>query len=691
LSKNLSPPLALTLLAAVAGLSAAPVTASDDYYDESDLLADIPTVSAGARMDQARHHSPSSVTVIDSETIAALAPNNLVEVFRLVPGFMSFYINASLHGLSGHDLTDDDPRRLEVRINGRSVYVPAYPTVSWASLGISPDDIQRIEVARGSNVPAYGSNAVMGAVNITTKSPLEESGTHIRTTVGEQDTRNINIRHNFELTDGYGQVRISHSENNGFDNLPDDSSVNHLVFNTIMTPSLLDTFNLEVGLSDGSFGIGDGDYLKEFAYDENTSYWLTAEWSRVEQQQQWKSHFSFYSSDSEHSVVQSLAFVEEWSAEQLDFYLQGNPDVSFDYGWGKRESDLWEMELEYQYRFTKQVRALVGTGYKYQKVKAPSQLNQGGTIDNGILYGFTNIEWQLSPKWLTNVGFMVENQEHDETNVSSRASLHYQLLPQHNFRFSASRAYRSPSIFESNREVVDRAYDDIYLDYDLLTDDNLGAEEIETLELAYYGSFFDGKVDIDWRAYHEDMEGGIDHVKWTVDHQGWIASDDYDEGDPTDPDNRAHFFSNSKDWRITGYDIQVKWRPLVGTELSLQHSNLRVNSTRIRHWFQAPNGVPRGKDRVPEHTGSLLIRQQLGWGLSTSLFSYHQSEVRWRGGEAVESFYRHDFALSKVMDLAKHQLRLDLKIDNITDEKYLEYGTGNYLNRTSYLSVSVHW
>jgi len=94
---------------------------------------------------------------------------------------------------------------------------------------------------------------------------------------------------------------------------------------------------------------------------------------------------------------------------------------------------------------------------------------------------------------------------------------------------------------------------------------------------------------------------------------------------------------------------------------------------------------------VPEHTGSLLIRQQLGWGLSTSLFSYHQSEVRWRGGEAVESFYRHDFALSKVMDLAKHQLRLDLKIDNITDEKYLEYGTGNYLNRTSYLSVSVHW
>ena len=166
---------------------------ADDFYDETDLLADIPSVSAGSRMKQARHNSPSSVTVIDSNMIAALASNNLVEVFRLVPGFMSFYVNGSLQALSGHDLTDDDPRRLEVRINGRSVYVPSYPTVSWESLGITPDDIDRIEVVRGSNVPAYGSNAILGAVSITTKSPLKEQGTHLLVTGGSQNLSLIHI------------------------------------------------------------------------------------------------------------------------------------------------------------------------------------------------------------------------------------------------------------------------------------------------------------------------------------------------------------------------------------------------------------------------------------------------------------------------------------------------------------------
>ena len=674
---------------------------SDDYYDENDLLVDISIVSAGARMKQTRHHSPSSVTVIDSEMIAALAPNNLVEVFRLVPGFMSFYINGSLSGLSGHDLTDDDPRRLEVRINGRSVYVPTYPTVSWWSLGITPDDIKRIEVVRGSNVPAYGSNAIVGAVSITTKSPVEENGTHIRTTAGGKNTRNLNIRSNFEIANGYAQWRISHSENDGFDDLPDDTSVGHVAFNATITPSLLDTFNLELGASDGSFGIGDGDHPEDFADDENTSYWVTLGWQRVEDDQQWRGHLSLYESKSNHSYQKFLSVEKEWTPEQKDYYLKGYSDPLMTYGWGKRESQLWELELEHQYTFNKQLRVLNGIGYKYQDIYAPTNLNRGGSIDYGILYGFSNIEWKLSQKWLTNIGLMVENQELDDSHLSSRASLHYQVLPQHNFRLSASKAYRSPSVFESHREVVDRAYD-IFTDYDLLSEDGLEAEEIDNLELAYFGSFFDGKLDIDWRAFHEEMDGGIDHVKWWIDHQGWIAGDDYDEGnlgESIDSDvllsgehpSRAHFFTNSKNWRITGYDMQIKWQPTAGTLVSLQYANTRLTFTRIREWPQAPDGIHRDKERVPKHTGSLLMTQQLGGEWNVSLLSYHQSDVDWRGGEFAESFFRHDVAISKSFVFDGYRLRLDLKVENILDETNLEFENNNFFERTTTLSASLDW
>lgn len=674
---------------------------SDHYYDESDLLVDIPIVSAGARMEQTRHYSPSSVTVIDSDMIAALAPNNLVEVFRLVPGFTSFYINGSLAGLSGHDLTDDDPRRLEVRINGRSVYVPTYPTVAWSSLGITPDDIKRIEVVRGSNVPAYGSNAVVGAVSITTKSPVEESGTHIRTTVGGKNTRNVNIRSNFEIANGYAQWRISHRENDGFDTLADDTSVGHAAFNATVMPSLLDTFNVELGVSDGAFGIGDGDHPEDFADDKNTSYWATLGWQRVEDNQQWRGHLSLYDSKSDHRYQRLLSVEKEWTPELLDYYLEGNPDPLMTYGWGKRESQLWEAELEHQYTFNKRLRVLNGIGYKYQDIYAPTNLGRGGAIDYGILYGFSNVEWKLSRKWLTNIGLMVENQEMDDTHLSSRASLHYQLLPQHNLRISASKAFRSPSVFESNREVVDRAYD-VFTDFDLLSDKDLAAEEIDNIELAYFGSFFDGKLDIDWRAFHEEMEGGIDHVKWWVDHQGWIAADDYDEGDAGEnPDrvvfpsgthpSRAHFFTNSKNWRITGYDMQVKWRPAQGTIMSLQYSNTRLYFTRIREWTQAPDGVHRDIERVPKHTGSLLITQQMGGDWSASLLSYHQSDVEWRGGEFAESFFRHDLAVSKEFVYNEYQLRLDLKVENILDETNLEFENNNFFERTTTVSATLEW
>lgn len=333
------------LLAAITTLSAAPAQANtDNYFDETDVFADIPTVSSGSRMEQMPYNSPSSVTVITSDMIKALAPNSLVEVFRLAPSFISFYINGSLPGVSGHDSTDDDPRRLEVRVNGRSVYLPSYPTVHWESLGITPDDIDRIEMVRGSNVPAYGSNAIMGAINIITKSPLKESGTHITATLGDKNTRNLNVRHNFSFDGGYGQWRMAHRENTGFegfdvptcqsaigvhpkvddlgdceddpnykpgntDVLDDDTRVDHLVFNAVLTPTLTESYTFEIGYSDGSFGIGDGDDIQDFRDDDNTSWWITSAWNRTNENDQWDAHFSFYESDSNHDLI--LPFPEQ--------------------------------------------------------------------------------------------------------------------------------------------------------------------------------------------------------------------------------------------------------------------------------------------------------------------------------------------------------------------------------------------
>lgn len=713
-NENLSMPLQVSLsnrfsrvyLALPLLMSSIAVTAavdSDAYYDETDLLVDIPMVSSGSRMQQTAYNSPSSVTVIDSDMIAALAPNNLVDVLRLAPGFMSFYINGSLPALSGHDLTDDDPRRMEVRVNGRSVYVPSYPTVSWMSLGITPDDIERIELVRGSNVPAYGSNAIMGAVEITTKSPIKESGTHVRVTGGDRDTRNINVRSNIELENGYGQWRVSSQQNSGFDGfdgldgtdiLDDDTSVSHMVFNAALTPTLVDVINFEIGLSKGKLGIGDVDRPEEFADDENRSYWLTTGWTRVKQTSQWKWNFSLYDIKNEQSVEKLLSDILEVAPAALS-----DPDIFLETSWGKRETQLWESELEYQQSFTDNLRALIGVGYKFQSTKAPDQLNSDSAIDNAILYGFSNVEWSFARQWLMNFGFMLENQEEDKTHLSPRMSLHYQLTANHNFRISGSQVYRTPSVFESHRETSLIAYDFLE-DYHFKADENLEAEEMESVELAYYGRFFDGKLEIDWRTFKEDMTGAIDIVKWDGrDYQDWTFVPDPNPVDDADGngDEKAYFYSNSKDWRISGYDLQVKWHPRDDTSLYFQYANTRLKSARLRDWDSV---LPdEGIDKIPKHTGSFLVMHQFGGGWSAAVMGYHQSFTNWRGGADLDSFHRYDLTVSKIKTFNNYKLRVDLKIDNLTDEVYPEYqedddvdpNVGNYFERTVYISAALNW
>jgi outer membrane receptor protein involved in Fe transport len=176
------------------------------------------------------------------------------------------------------------------------------------------------------------------------------------------------------------------------------------------------------------------------------------------------------------------------------------------------------------------------------------------------------------------------------------------------------------------------------------------------------------------------MDGGIDNIKYKTDHEDWIAAND--------TNGKVRFNSNGKFWRATGYDMQIKWHPLASTSFALAYANVRLDAIRINKSYRPPE--PQ-KDDVPEHTASLFITQRFGAGWSASLLSYHQSFTNWRGGTKTDSYYRHDIALSKLMTVNGYQFRWDAKVENLTDEVYIEYQVGNYYERAAYLSMSMVW
>ncbi|HKJ75981.1 MAG TPA: Plug domain-containing protein, partial [Gammaproteobacteria bacterium] len=116
---------------------------------EEAFTTGIPTVISATRLSQPTSDTPASVTVIDREMIEAAPVVEIADLLRFVPGFQVAHANGNLFSMGYHGIADGWPRRLQVLVDGRSVYTPMVSNVDWSNLGITMDDIERIEVIRG--------------------------------------------------------------------------------------------------------------------------------------------------------------------------------------------------------------------------------------------------------------------------------------------------------------------------------------------------------------------------------------------------------------------------------------------------------------------------------------------------------------------------------------------------------------
>lgn len=92
---------------------------------EADFLSagDI-TVLSASRLAQPIMDAPNAITVLDRATIEASGYHNLSDLFRLVPGMYAGQARGWFHNVS-HTLVDEYSRRMQVLVDGRSVYLPS--------------------------------------------------------------------------------------------------------------------------------------------------------------------------------------------------------------------------------------------------------------------------------------------------------------------------------------------------------------------------------------------------------------------------------------------------------------------------------------------------------------------------------------------------------------------------------------
>jgi len=146
-----------------------PVIAEELLFGEQEM----PVVLSATRLKQAVADAPASITIIDRQMIAQSGAREIPDVLRLVPGMVVGYEKGWEAFVSYHGTSADMARRMQVLIDGRSVFQPSLAFVDWIGLPLELDDIDRIEVVRGPNAAAYGANSFLAVVNIITRNPAD--------------------------------------------------------------------------------------------------------------------------------------------------------------------------------------------------------------------------------------------------------------------------------------------------------------------------------------------------------------------------------------------------------------------------------------------------------------------------------------------------------------------------------------
>jgi iron complex outermembrane receptor protein len=236
---------------------------------ENAYLGEVPVVLTVSRLAQPQDEAPAAVTVIDRQMIKDSGAWELADVFRLVPGMYVAYHASSAYttnsAVSYHGLSDAYSRRMQVLVDGRSVYSPLFGGVLWSDIPLALDDIERIEVIRGPNSAMYGANSFLGIINIITRHSTEEQGTFLSVSKGTGRSEGV-ARHGGRIGDLSYRVTASLRNDDGLDervvnpiqnnntwgyNKTDDKKIRLLTFRADYRASPVDEVEFQFGYNGG--------------------------------------------------------------------------------------------------------------------------------------------------------------------------------------------------------------------------------------------------------------------------------------------------------------------------------------------------------------------------------------------------------------------------------------------------------
>lgn len=625
---------------------------SDPFFDE------IPLVLTASRLAQSPMDAPAPVTVIDRDMIAASGFTKIHDLLRLVPGFLVADIADGSPSVASHGLGDAYDRRIKVMIDGRTINSPLWGDTKWDNLPLRVDDIERVEVVRGPNGAAYGVNAFQGVVNIITRSPATESGGAVILRRGRDGFYDYGVRIN-GAGDAALDWRLSASRQSvvnfksHFEDNPPTQRLhgaekltrNVANFNATLQLSPLDELGLQLGISEGPSWRGGPDYLDFPPHGEqDRSLYLQAGWER---RVDGDTSLSLRYYRQQERANGTWTVLEKDAGGVLQGYL------------GSRDSEVQRDDLELQYsgRWSPAVAAMLGIGLRSERARSLSLFGRDDWLDATHAQLFGSVEWRPVEALRINVGGTLESHDYSGSLFSPRFAANYAFGPDAALRLSTGTAYRAPTLMESKAFQTYRDGDDIrrILFRSL---EPLQSERMRFIDLGYVAHFRAQGLTLDARVFREYYERFIDDRSCRT----FPAGFDFDQLEPgvranfmkdacpgqegpdfkpITPGQKAFYFFNANDFRMTGAEFSIDWRRDGWGRAILSQSFIRIDKGEP----YSDRDIP---DSAPHATTSLLLIKELPERWRASLGYYRNGEYYWmNGGDYIPRGDRFDLKLAR--------------------------------------------
>lgn len=658
-----------------------------DYPTELDYLQEFPVVLSASRLAQPISETPNAMTVIDRDMIAASGARSIAELFRLVPGMYLSYYKGSQPIVGYHGTTDQYSRRMQVMIDGRSVYLPPASMVDWSNLPVTLDDIERVEVIRGPAAASHGANSLHGVISIITKGADQVNGRSVSIRRGNQGINDVSA-HFGDAGEVFDyRMTIAYAADNGYDglsavpnNLPitpltlqllnnsNDSNQARMVnFRGNYRPNQEDSIDVQFGLSHDVQGVGFTDSLGNPLHDlvANAGF-LQADW-----------HHQF-----DVSSELQLRYYHIKNNQNESFTLAAGPDVVQSSKVGRDE-----LELQHTLQTSSDNRLVYGAGWRRDQVSAEgyslAMLLYALPPSYAFSYSaneyrlFAHDEWRISSQVLLNVGGMYERDRMNHESFSPRVALNYHLTPAHTIRVGASVANRTPAVAEERFPTIPQP-GVLFVPSPTVTSPGLVPEKVLSREIAYLGEFHDWNASLDVRLFDDQVRNGIYNASTGLLTNGVVSRYQGLEG------TLKWSFGNKNDLTVN-YAYQ---RPgSNGPALALQGNS---SLTSAAPWT---NDILTAS--IPTNSLSLLYSKQFSEGFSVSSAFYQQSQLQPydRGGLDHQPLQRRvDLRLAKSF---RHESGLKGELSwttqNLFNQTNTEYISNNLFNRRSYVTLTLDW